>query len=304
MELMLAPVMSGPARSYAQRRPVQSEAERADLSLAPSPPGTQPVSDADGSLAYRGPSFTRARLEANGVNLVVIRHGQSEANAADGILLYGQSETPLTQKGRDQAAACAGAFFEQLGGDSWLRSCAADPSRLPVFLSSPLSRAMDSANIICGYIQDRAAALGLDPLPLTVVPDPRLKETHFGRFEKRDLSEVTSAHPDFIANWRPPAGMGTDFRHRFPGGESRADLMRRTNSLLNGIAQVYPGRTVVCMSHSECILGIRTVLGQSPVAEGKVRADTGAVANAKPYWLVGQPPRGTEGPAMAQCYPL
>lgn len=298
---MLAPVLSGPARLCA-RLPVQSS-ERAGLALAPSPPGTEPVSDADGSLAYRGPSWPRARLEANRVNLVVIRHGQSEANAADGILLYGQSETPLTQKGRDQAAACAAVFYEQLGGDAWLRSCASDPSRLPVFLSSPLSRAMDSASIICDHLRDRAEALGLGSLPLTVVPDPRLKETHFGRFEKRDLSEVQSAHPDFIANWRPPEGMGTDFRHRFPGGESRADLMRRTNSLLNGIAQLYPGRTVVCMSHSECILGMRTVLGQSPVAEGKVRADTGAVANAKPYWLVGQAPRSAQEP-KTECYPL
>ena len=37
-------------------------------------------------------------------------------------------------------------------------------------------------------------------------------------------------------------------------------------------------------------LATRTSLGLVPVQEGKVRAETGVINNATPYWLVGQPP--------------
>jgi probable phosphoglycerate mutase len=98
--------------------------------------------------------------------LVLIRHGQSTANAAG--LLAGQSEYPLTDVGRRQVEAAA----TQLGTVRRL-------------ISSPLGRARESA-----------AALGLD-LPVEV--DQRWVEVHYGEHESRPLPEVP---PELWRRWR------------------------------------------------------------------------------------------------------
>ncbi|MEW6280163.1 MAG: histidine phosphatase family protein, partial [Candidatus Eremiobacterota bacterium] len=289
-----------PVRTAARNRTVATDT----LPLSPHPPGFQPVDDADGSLAYQGPSWVKRRLENNGVRLVAIRHGQSQSNADSEKLgqplLYGQSESPLTDLGREQARTCAARLYSQLGGDDWLRGCLDHPEKLPVFLSSPVSRSMDSAELLVQHLRDRVLELGGEEAlgrlasHLVVQPEPRLLETHFGRFEGHPLSDLQQAHPDFARNWLPPEGMGTDFRHRFPGGESRADVMLRMACLLDGVARVHAGRTVVVMTHGECLRATRAVLGQAPVQEGKVRAE-GGMANATPYWLVGAAPGGASG---------
>jgi broad specificity phosphatase PhoE len=98
--------------------------------------------------------------------LVLVRHGESTANAAG--LLLGRSDVPLTAKGRAQAAALAG----RLG----------DVRRL---VSSPLQRARDTAE-----------ALGLG-LPVEV--DERWVEIDYGGHEGRALTEVPA---DVWDRWR------------------------------------------------------------------------------------------------------
>lgn len=89
--------------------------------------------------------------------LVLVRHGESTANAAG--LLLGRSDVPLTPAGRDQAAAVAGV----LGPVTELRS-------------SPLARARDTA-----------AALGTG---LDAVVDERWVEVDYGAYEGEPLSSV------------------------------------------------------------------------------------------------------------------
>jgi broad specificity phosphatase PhoE len=286
-----------PPRAVAVSSPLEQHQQA--LSLSPVPAGFAQVDAVDGSIKAQGPSLVRRRLENNGVRLVLIRHGQAQSNADSeklgGPLLYGQSESLLTAKGIDQAKACAVDFYRQMGGDAWMQQCLSEPNKLPVLLASTVSRATDTANILAGYLKDRAQALGGDAgaarvaPELIVRPDARLLETNFGRFEKRPFSELQQAYPDFVNNWRPSQGMGTDFLHRFPGGESRADTMTRVANLLDGAAQTYSGRTVVCVTHGETAVAARTVLGLAPVKDGKILADTGVTENAKPYFLVGQP---------------
>lgn len=249
----------------------------------------------DGSLAYTGPSLVKRRLEANNVRLVVMRHGQSQSNADSEQLgqplLYGQSESPLTELGRQQARACAAELYRQLGGDEWLRGCLDNPRQLPVFMASTVSRAEESAQILVDHLRERALALGGSPeklAPFLVVhTDPRLLESSFGRFEKHPLSDLERELPDFVSHWRPAQGLGTDFRHRFPGGESRADVMNRMTSFMDSLTLLYPGRTVCVMAHGESLMAAKGVLGLLPIQEGKLRAQ-GGMQNATPYWLVGQ----------------
>jgi probable phosphoglycerate mutase len=98
--------------------------------------------------------------------LVLIRHGQSTANAAG--LLAGRSEYPLTEAGRRQVGQAAGLL---------------GPVRR--LISSPLGRALESA-----------AALDLD-LPIEV--DERWVEVHYGEHESRPLPDVP---PELWRRWR------------------------------------------------------------------------------------------------------
>jgi broad specificity phosphatase PhoE len=108
--------------------------------------------------------------------LVLVRHGESEGNAAGRLL--GRSESPLTARGRSDALALAAVI--------------GPVSRL---VSSPLGRALATAE-----------ALGLD-IPVEV--DPRWVEVDYGEFEGEALGAVPAevwtrwrADPTF----RPPGG--------------------------------------------------------------------------------------------------
>jgi broad specificity phosphatase PhoE len=108
--------------------------------------------------------------------LLLVRHGETEANAA-GILL-GRTESPLTGHGRSQVADLAPLL--------------AGAGRV---ISSPLGRARETA-----------AALGLDP-PVEI--DERWAEIDYGEFDGRALAALP---PDMLRRWRadpafrPPGG--------------------------------------------------------------------------------------------------
>lgn len=90
-------------------------------------------------------------------HIYIVRHGHTEMNEQG--LFSGQTETPLTAKGREQAEA-AGEQAKELGID--------------YVVSSPLSRAHDTAKIIAravGYPEDK---IELNDL---------LLERHFGSAE-------------------------------------------------------------------------------------------------------------------------
>jgi broad specificity phosphatase PhoE len=117
--------------------------------------------------------------------LVLVRHGQSEANAAG--LLSGRAESPLTDAGRAQVAALAGAF--------------PGAGRL---ISSPLGRA-------------RATAAALE-LGLPVEVDGRWTEVDYGSLEGESLRTVP-AH--IWHRWR------SDLHFCPPDGETFAQVAAR-----------------------------------------------------------------------------
>jgi len=266
------------------------------LELSPAPSGFASAEDFDGSLLYQGDSVLCQRLENARIEVLAVRHGQSESNAQSETLgsplLYGQTESPLTEKGRHQAEVCAQKLYQELGGAPWLQQAVHHPEMLPVLLTSDLSRAQETAVLLKqGLAQEAERLAGSEgrqvvDQKLDIISDPRLRETHFGRFETRPLAELESAYPDFVSHWRPDDGKGTDFRHRFPGGESRSDVMSRVGNLLESCCGEYPNRTLVLVSHGETLLSTRALLGKAPVLQGKVVAETGKIPNATPFWLI------------------
>jgi probable phosphoglycerate mutase len=99
-----------------------------------------------------------------GAKLRFVRHAQTEANREN--RWWGRGETPLTEKGRRQAAELA-----------------RETGPLDAIVSSPSSRALDTAAAV-------AARQGLD---VTVVDD--LAEFYFGEWEGLTVDEIRSTDP-------------------------------------------------------------------------------------------------------------
>ena len=258
------------------------------LESSPVPAGFKSVDVGQGALAYQSPFELRDRLVAAGVELTGLRHGESEANAAANAgkpVLIGQSETPLTATGRQQARAAAEQLLQQFGGDPWLLQAMEKPELLPVVYASPLSRASDTAAAFANLVRERSQALG-QGLELPIRKDSRLLEFSFGSYEGKPGSKLMREHPVFASNWDGHRGAGVDFQHRFPEGESRLDVMARVSSILKEVAEEHAGRRVLLVCHQETLVGVRTVLGLSKQRDGRIRADSGEIQNATPIPLV------------------
>jgi broad specificity phosphatase PhoE len=134
--------------------------------------------------------------------ILVARHGETADNVPPQRFM-GSRDTPLNDRGREQARALAAAV--------------ADAGLVAVW-SSQLERARETAAIA-------AAALGLEPRV-----DERLAESHRGRWEGRLVTDIAREEPEAWAAWQRA---GADFR--FPGGESLAEHQRRALAALETV---------------------------------------------------------------------
>lgn len=144
--------------------------------------------------------------------LILVRHGQTEANARG--LLLGRADPPLTDTGRRQA-----------------RSLAANlpiPARV---VSSPLARARQTAAVI---------AANTPGTRMTVEVDPRWIEMDYGRLDCRPASALDTAS---WQAWRDdPEFVPAD-------GESLASVGRRVREACEALAAEAAHRDVVVVSH-------------------------------------------------------
>jgi len=171
--------------------------------------------------------------------LILVRHGQSEANVAG--LLLGRMDSALTDLGRLQA----GRIGEALAAAGL---AGASSGVLPLrIITSPLVRAQVTAEII-------SHALG----PNAPVPEveERLIELDYGELEGRRPSELADG---VWARWRADASW------RPPGGESFPDLHRRLDPLWVSMAAEAAEGDVIAVSHVSPIkAGVAWALGAGP----------------------------------------
>jgi len=151
------------------------------------------------------------------VTLYFIRHGQTDWNAAR--RYQGQRDVPLNDFGRTQARRNGGVLARSLQ-----ETGAID------FVSSPLGRARETMEIIRG-------AIGLAPGGYRI--DPAIQEINYGHWEGLLADELPQHDPEGLAMRRLDA-----FNWRPKGGESYADLTRRSGDWLQTIA-----RDTVAASH-------------------------------------------------------
>lgn len=141
------------------------------------------------------------RLELKSdITLYFSRHGETEANREK--RFSGRCDTPLTDKGRDQARTVGEILEREVG------------MRPPLaFVSSPLRRARTTMEII-------RETLGLPPGGYTT--DKRIEEIDLGLWDQHTDSEARALDPALFD------ARGADKWHvHVPGGENYAEVAAR-----------------------------------------------------------------------------
>jgi broad specificity phosphatase PhoE len=151
-----------------------------------------------------------------GRRLVVWRHGETGHNASG--IWQGQLDTSLSEKGREQALAAAGAL------------AAYSPS---VILSSDLERAADTARAL-------ASRLGLE-----VLYDDRLREIHAGLWQGMTAGDVAEQFPGEQA----ALSAGEDIQ-RGVHGESLGQVAKRIRAAVDELlVDLAPDACAVIVTH-------------------------------------------------------
>lgn len=161
-------------------------------------------------------------------NFVFVRHGESIGNAQS--RWQGQSDYPLTERGRAQARALA---------ERWK----SENAKFDLIIASPLGRAKETAEII-------AAALDV-----RVEFDPILLERHIGEMEGLTADEVRRRpQPPYVTPYDSVGGEGEgDWALFLRAGQALHSLLRRPagsylivshggllNQLMNAIIGIAP----------------------------------------------------------------
>jgi len=175
---------------------------------------------------------------ARPLTLLLVRHGQSEWNAAG--LMQGQTaHVPLTELGHAQAAAAARELVALRPG---------------VLVSSDLRRAVQTA-------EHCARATGL-PLRTT----PALREQGYGVLEGRPSRELWD-----VVDW-------TDPHWAADGGETLAELHGRVAAYLEQLCADRPAEVVALVTHGDTIRAVQAVAGSlGPDAMPAVTPHNGTV---------------------------
>jgi broad specificity phosphatase PhoE len=144
--------------------------------------------------------------------LILVRHGETIWNAEQ--RLQGQTDIPLNEVGRRQAHQLAA----RLSGET-----------IDAVISSDLQRAMDTALIIA------------EPHRLTVRVDPRLRQSHRGKWEGLTYAEIERLYPNSVHDVTPP------------GGEALSSVVARVQSWLDDVRRDHAGQTALAVSHGQIL---------------------------------------------------
>jgi broad specificity phosphatase PhoE len=157
-------------------------------------------------------------------HVLLIRHGQSEGNAAR--RFGGHTATPLSPRGRRQAQATARALQSE---------------ELTAIYSSDLARALETA-------QPLAKLTGL-----SIQPARAFRERSVGVMEGLTFEDAAQQHPEQYA-----ALLRRDFEHVLTGGESYRQLLDRAWQKLDEIIAHHKGGKIAVFSHTGtiCILAL------------------------------------------------
>ncbi|MGD9423586.1 2,3-diphosphoglycerate-dependent phosphoglycerate mutase GpmB [Pantoea sp. NSTU24] len=172
------------------------------------------------------------------LQVYLVRHGETVWNAERRI--QGQSDSPLTEKGEQQARQ-VGERVKQLG--------------ITHVIASDLGRTRRTAEIIA------------DACGCGVTLDARLRELNMGVLEKRPLDGLTAEEEQ----WRATLVNGTE-GGRIPEGESMTEMATRMHAALNACLDLPAGSRPLLVSHGMALGSlVSTILGLPAYAERRLR---------------------------------
>ena len=156
--------------------------------------------------------------------VLLIRHGQSEGNAAG--RFGGHTNTPLSPRGRKQSIATAQALTSE---------------SLSAIYSSDLPRAMQTAEPLAKLTR------------IEIQPTDAFRERSVGVMEGLTFEEAAEKHPDQYA-----ALLRRDFEHVLSGGESYRQLLDRASLKLDKAIEQHKGGRIAVFTHTGtiCILAL------------------------------------------------
>ena len=169
----------------------------------------------------------------------VIRHGETAANLNH--VIQGQSDVPLNASGEAQARAL---------GRRW------KDRRFDAVYSSDLSRALRTAELV---------RPGCRP-----IPTPELREMDLGAWVGLTTEEIAVRFADEWNSFR--AG---DIDCRVTGGESRRDLLARTEKFFRAAARRHAGEQVLVVTHGGVLRAFFLMLMGGSLGPGALLPSTG-----------------------------
>jgi probable phosphoglycerate mutase len=149
------------------------------------------------------------------VRILLARHGETVFNVEG--RWQGQSDSPLTDRGRTQAAELARALADE---------------QIAAVYSSDLGRAASTAAEVASLHQ------------LEVTREPRLREIHVGAWTGKQRDEINASYPGGLKAW---ATRPSDYQ--LPDGEQIRDAQARALDFFSQRMPAHLGQTVVVVSH-------------------------------------------------------
>ncbi|MBI2755160.1 MAG: histidine phosphatase family protein [Chloroflexi bacterium] len=159
------------------------------------------------------------------VRVLLSRHGETAWNVEG--RWQGQSDSPLTERGRQQAHVLAEALSDV---------------PLAAVFSSDLGRARQTAAIIA------------ERHHLPVTEDARLREIDCGAWTGMLGADLTSVCPEQVAAWRD-----RPWTVRLPEGESLAEVRARCQAFFDEMMPRHVGQVVSVVTHgatAQCVLSL------------------------------------------------
>jgi broad specificity phosphatase PhoE len=185
--------------------------------------------------------------------VILIRHGESALNAASKQqkMFCGQFETPLTERGREQARSVG----RQLAKRAELR--------INHSISSCLGRARETLELILSQLPNN---------PELLTPVSAFNERSLGAFEGRLEEDVFHEFPQYRSNPQFCA-FREDFEQKAPNGENFSDVTLRAWSAFEELLPRTTGDLLI-VSHCNtirCLIGRALRLSQKETLQLRIR---------------------------------
>lgn len=168
--------------------------------------------------------------------ICLVRHGETEWNKQS--RLQGQEDIPLNDTGRQQAKE-AGLHLQHSDWD--------------VFITSPLSRAKETATIILNHLNQ----------PIDLVEMENFKERAFGEGSGLTYDEIHARYPD----------------RDYPGREEWEPFQKRIFDGLNEVQQQFQDKKILLVAHGAVINAILSVLSEGEIGSGKTKLMNACISN-------------------------